>query len=289
MSRAPAFGYVRISKDDSSDPSQSPEAQRLAIRAYCAGHELDLLETYTDLSVSGSVPIGRRPAGGELCRRLDRKGARGSVVVVAKIDRAWRRASDALVTTEEWTKIGVRCHVLNLPITDLSSTEGRFMFSMLAIGAEWERGCVRDRTRSALAHRKSNGRRWNRIIPLGLRLVTGGGLVVESEDALTCYLIDRWCGELAIPSAVVARRLTGLDRPLPNASWAPAVAVPGPEERRPSVVGRAWSGSSVVCVARRLAQDPQAREQVLREAVAAKARGWIEPDSLDAETRARLV
>ena len=44
-----------------------------------------------------------RPAGSELTRTL----ATGDTLIVAKLDRAFRNAADALATAEQWKKRGI--------------------------------------------------------------------------------------------------------------------------------------------------------------------------------------
>jgi DNA invertase Pin-like site-specific DNA recombinase len=289
---APAFGYVRLSKEDADKPSQSPAVQREAIVAYCRRNDLELREVFVDVGVSGAVPIGKRPGGLELCRRLAHRTARGAHVVVAKVDRAWRKASDALSCVDDWQRAGIGVHLLNLPEPHVTSPAGRMMLGMLAIFAEWERGQISERTTAAIRHRKKAGRRFNRAVPLGYELVAGGALIPCREDCLTAHLIDVWSNQARLSGDKVATRLLELDRPVPpggvrgdkgRLAWLP------PEERRPSKLGQRWHQKTVWSVAKRMTDDEQYRTEVLREVGAARAAGWTEPDPLGPAVRERLA
>ena len=278
MSKPVAFGYARISKSDGSMPSLSPDAQRATIAQYCTSRHFALATVYTDVAVSGGTKIGERPAGGELCRRLAHRTAKGCHVVVARLDRAWRSCSDALVTVDEWLEAGVNVHLLNVPgdSKDMSTSSGRLLLGMMAMFAEWERGQIQERTRNALGHRKQTEKRWNKVVPLGYRPVTGGAVAPEPEDCLTVYLIDRWTVDGGLSSWSISRHLTRQDRPLPsNSRWCP------PEERRPRALGRVWQQKTVWSIAQRMREIGPYRTMVLREVAAARGRGWHEPDPTD--------
>jgi DNA invertase Pin-like site-specific DNA recombinase len=61
-------------------------------------------------AVSGSTPLAERPEG----QRLLATVGKGDVIVVAKLDRAFRSAADALATLEELKDQGVGLHMIDL-------------------------------------------------------------------------------------------------------------------------------------------------------------------------------
>jgi DNA invertase Pin-like site-specific DNA recombinase len=157
-----AFGYVRVSTDKQA---ASPEAQRQAIEAAArnAGRTIDAW--FQDAPVqnpdgswndaqSGKVPIAERKAGRELCARL----AQGDLVVMAKVDRGFRKLSDLVVMLDRWERVGVSLLMGDFPmLTDLTNPFQKAFVQMVGIFAEIERKLIAQRTREALAVRKRNG------------------------------------------------------------------------------------------------------------------------------------
>jgi DNA invertase Pin-like site-specific DNA recombinase len=156
------FGYVRVSTDKQA---ASPEAQRLAIEtvARSAGRTIDAW--FQDAPVqnpdgswndaqSGKVPISERKAGRELCTRL----AKGDLVIMAKVDRGFRKLSDLVVMLDRWERLGVSLLMCDFPmLTDLSNPFQKAFVQMVGIFAEIERKLIAQRTREALAVRKRKG------------------------------------------------------------------------------------------------------------------------------------
>ncbi|MCH9003026.1 MAG: recombinase family protein, partial [Planctomycetes bacterium] len=86
---------------------------------------------------------------------------RADSVVMLKLDRGFRNAGDCLTTVEQWERKGIALHVADLGgnAIDTTSAAGRFMLVVLAGAAEMERNLTRERTRAALAVKKSNVQR----------------------------------------------------------------------------------------------------------------------------------
>ena len=157
-------GYVRAS---TNKQRESPEIQQETIRAYCQAHGLLVRHDYgkgvsweepywyIDPATSGKVMLRDREAGRVLCKSL----RKGDHVVIAKLDRAFRRLSDCVQMLDEFTRLGVQLHVCNLMggAIDLSSPMGRFIIQVLAAFAELERAFIAERTSEAMKARKRRG------------------------------------------------------------------------------------------------------------------------------------
>lgn len=149
-----ALGYIRVSTGAQATEGVSLDAQRATITAYAAAHGLVLTEIVEDAGESGGVPLADRPGGARVVA-LAREGAVGAIIVT-KLDRAWRSASDALATTSEWTERGVALHLIDMKL-DTASAFGRMFLTMLAGFAELEKNLIGERTAAALAHLQSQG------------------------------------------------------------------------------------------------------------------------------------
>lgn len=148
------FGYGRVSTDAQDTGNQRQELQAAGWRIAC----------WHDEVVSGAVAAAKRPGWRQLMADIDAHLRSGQKValVVAKLDRLGRDASDVLATVRDLDARGVKVFVHQLGRTDLTSAAGRMLMTMLAAVAGFERDLLRERTRAGLARTKANGTRLGR-------------------------------------------------------------------------------------------------------------------------------
>lgn len=167
-----AFGYTRVSTaEQAADDRTSLETQRRRIgqAAELAGLMID--EIIEEAGVSGSRPLAERPAGGPLLARL----RKGDTIIVAKLDRAFRNAADALATAEQ-----LKAQKIDLIIADMGSEPvtqngvGRMFFGMLALVAEFERERIRERLADGRGAKRAAGGHIGGTAPFGYRKVGVG-------------------------------------------------------------------------------------------------------------------
>ncbi len=119
-----------------------------------------------------------------------------------KLDRMFRNAGDCLATVEAWERSGIALHVVDLGgnAIDTTSAAGRFMLVVLAGAAETERNLTRERTRSALAVKRSNHERVG-AVPYGFNLAGDGTSLIPDER------------EQAVIAVIRSMRATGRSLP----------------------------------------------------------------------------
>jgi DNA invertase Pin-like site-specific DNA recombinase len=141
--------YARASTKKQID---SPETQKDIARKYAVLNSLGDATIFVDAAKSGKTPWEDRDAGRELFKRLKP----GDHVIVARLDRAFRRLADCVVVLEKFERLGVRLHVCNMlgGALDLASPMGRFLIHILAAFAELERAFISERTKDGLANKK---------------------------------------------------------------------------------------------------------------------------------------
>lgn len=200
--------YTRFSPRPGAAECQSTAAQLDACRAYCALRRLEVVAELGDEEISGGVPMDQRPGGARLCALLSRRPRGADCVVVAALDRGWRDAADCLRTVERWQRREVSVHIVNLGgnSIDASTAAGKFMLTIMAGAAAFEREQTGERTSAAMLRRQRNGQRVSRYAPYGCALAADGRLEVSPDEQRTASTIAALANSGLSPRAI-ARQL----------------------------------------------------------------------------------
>jgi DNA invertase Pin-like site-specific DNA recombinase len=201
------FGYTRVSTaEQAADDRTSLETQRrkIAAAAELAGLAID--EIVEEVGVSGSKPLTERPSGGPLLARLQK----GDTLIVAKLDRAFRNAADALATAEQ-----LKAQKVDLVVADMGSEPvtqngvSRMFFGMLALVAEFERERIRERLADGRGAKRAAGGHIGGTAPFGYRKVGVGRAaclepVAEQQNAIVTIraLAEQGMATRAVAAAV---------------------------------------------------------------------------------------
>lgn len=157
-------GYVRVSTEEQGVSGAGLTGQRATIEAAAVARGWVLSGIEEDV-LSGRTL--KRPG---LSRALDQCSA-GAVggIVVAKLDRLSRSLIDFASLLIEARAGSWNVVALDLGV-DLSTPHGEFLANVMASAAQWERRIIGQRTKDALAVKRSQGVRLGRppSIPLAL-------------------------------------------------------------------------------------------------------------------------
>lgn len=145
------FAYCRVSTTE-----QTTENQIIAIRQ--KGYDVIDNRVISE-TVSGSVEAMKRENFNML---INHQMENGDTLVVLKLDRLGRDNIDVQNTINLLLDRGIKVVCLDLPVSDLSSAEGRLMLQMFSAFAEFERNRIRERTREGLARAKREGKKLGR-------------------------------------------------------------------------------------------------------------------------------
>jgi len=183
-----ALGYVRVSTEEQASEGVSLGAQSERIRAYCQLNGLELVRIITEEGVSAGKPLADRPGGRELLRLIPLYGVRH--IVALKLDRLFRNAVDCLSMVQDWDKEGIALHLIDQggQAVNTKSALGRFFLTIMAAVAEMERNLIRERTRSALQYKRSNGKVYGPQ-PFGYRR-EGKDLLPDPEELRALELMQ---------------------------------------------------------------------------------------------------
>lgn len=179
-----AVGYCRVSTEGQALDGVSLEAQRARIEAWSTANGCELLDVHVDAGLSGS----RADRPGLLAAIAQATGHRAALVVYS-LSRLARSTRDTLEIGEHLEKAGADLVSLSERI-DTTSAAGKMIFRMLAVLAEFERDQVSERTRAAMRHMKSKGRRVG-AIPFGFDLAEDGERLLPNGLELEAVALIR--------------------------------------------------------------------------------------------------
>lgn len=179
-----AVGYIRVSTQGQADEGVSLEAQEAKIRAWCSLHDAELTALHVDAGLSGSSMKGRAGLEAALAET-----GRDMVLVCYSISRLARSTKDLLHIAE--TIQAKRAGLVSVTEQiDTASAMGEFFFTVMGAIATLERKVTAERTRMALAHKKSRGEVYAPV-PFGYEAVEGRLVEVAQEKAVVAEILRR--------------------------------------------------------------------------------------------------
>src|ERR1700681_1286583 len=164
----PTIGYVRVSTDRQAEHGVSLEAQEAKIRAMATVQGSELIDVIVDGGESAKSI--NRPGLQRLMELVN--GGKVQAVIVAKLDRLTRSVKDLCRSLELFEKRKVAL-ISVAEALDTGSTAGRLVITIMGAVSQWEREAIGERTRDALGHKRSQGKRVGNIA-FGSRLSDDG-------------------------------------------------------------------------------------------------------------------
>ena len=141
--------YCRVSTS-----SQSVERQIRELTDIAKSNDWEIVETYTDMGISGAKGRDKRP---ELDRMMrDSIKGKFDVVMVSSIDRLGRSLQHLIEILNDLQSKSVELFMLKQSI-DTTTPSGKMMFSVISAFAEFERSIIRERVVSGLENAKAKG------------------------------------------------------------------------------------------------------------------------------------
>jgi DNA invertase Pin-like site-specific DNA recombinase len=145
--------YARVS---TSDKDQNVETQLLPLREFCQAQEWPVTGEFVDTASANDL------RGRTAWRRLLEEAARRrvDVILVWKLDRAFRSVAHMATTTEQLRRWGVGLRSYSEPWLDTSGTSpvGDLMLNILASFAQFERALIAERVRAGMARARKQGK-----------------------------------------------------------------------------------------------------------------------------------
>lgn len=184
------YGYTRVSTiEQASGTSLDEQLNRVKGAALMRG--ADVSEVFTDAGVSGSTPLRQRPAGERLLAALHP----GDTIIVAKLDRIFRSAADALTMVEELKDNGIDLIVTDMGIDPVTQNgASKMFFGMMACVAEFERSRIKERQADGIRAKRGKAGFTGGKRPFGYQIQGSGKdaiLVPDQAEQAALELIQR--------------------------------------------------------------------------------------------------
>lgn len=183
MSRRPrtapagtVVAYTRVSTDEQAASGAGLAAQRTAIETEAARRGWTVVGWYCDEGISGGKGIEHRPGLAGAVAAVELGDAAG--LLAAKLDRLSRSVLDTAKLMERARRSGWELVTCDLAI-DTSTPAGEATASMMAVFSQLERRLISQRTREALAVKRSQGVRLGRPSSLSREVVER---IVRAKD-----------------------------------------------------------------------------------------------------------
>ena len=180
-------GYTRVSKLDQVVNGVSLEAQEARIRAWGTQRGAVEIGMFTDAGISGKSTEGRPGLADAL--RVARQNH--AALVVYSLSRLARSTKDALRLVDELDKAKANLVSLTEQI-DTTNGMGRFFFTIMAGVATLERDICSERTKMAMAYKRSNHERTSQRIPYGWDFNGDKQLVANPAEQEVLARIKTW-------------------------------------------------------------------------------------------------
>ena len=146
--------YARVS---TSDKEQDPETQLMPLRDFCIAQEWEIVAEYVDHAPANDQ--AHRVRWRDL---LDDAAKRKfGVVLVFKLDRAFRSVKHMHDTLAAWELVGVSFKSLREQF-DTSTALGRLLLNLLASLAEFELEMIRERVKAGMDRARRQGKQIGR-------------------------------------------------------------------------------------------------------------------------------
>jgi DNA invertase Pin-like site-specific DNA recombinase len=143
--------YARVS---TQDKDQNPDTQLLPLREFVQAQGWQVVGEFVDRAPA--TDLRGRTAWRDLLDRASRRQA--DVILVWRIDRAFRSVLDAATTLERLRGWGVGLRSYSEPWLDTTSPFGEALYYITAAYAQLERGILRERVRAGMSRAKKQGK-----------------------------------------------------------------------------------------------------------------------------------
>jgi DNA invertase Pin-like site-specific DNA recombinase len=147
--------YARVS---TSDKDQNVDTQMLPLRDFCAVQDWEVYREYADLAPANDLL--HRVQWRQLLDDASKR--RFDLLLVWRMDRAFRSVLDAATTLERLRTWGVGLRSFSEPWLDTTSPFGEALYYITVAYAQLERGILRERVKAGMDRARRQGKQIGR-------------------------------------------------------------------------------------------------------------------------------
>lgn len=200
--------YGRTSSEDQVERETIHNQVQIA-NTLCPAMGLEIVASYLDDGVSGTIPLEKRPQGALPLE--DAKKGKFSQVVVYRLDRIGRTGLVILSAWDSLKQQGIAFKSLTEPF-DTSQPFGEFVMGILAMVAGYERDSIVTRTTEGRRRKAREGYWTGGRAPLGYKVVDSH-LEIDEEEANLIRRIFRQYTEDRLSGWKIATQLNAEEVP----------------------------------------------------------------------------
>lgn len=176
------YAYCRVSTVRQVEDGLSLDVQQRQLEGYAMMQGMEIDEVFIEKGVSASKEFASRPAGARLSAAMHE----GDTLLVAKLDRLFRSAREALVVSDDLQQRGIKLHLLDLGGDITANGLSKVFFTIVAAFAEFERERLIERVKDVKKQETEKGRYLGGTRPFGYRIAEDGGLEPEPDEQAIC-------------------------------------------------------------------------------------------------------
>jgi DNA invertase Pin-like site-specific DNA recombinase len=147
--------YARVS---TSDKEQNPETQLVPLREFVSAHGWECCGEYVDNAPA--TDLAHRTQWRQLLEDASKR--RFDLLLVWRMDRAFRSVLDAATTLERLRRWGVGLRSYSEPWLDTTSPFGEALYYITVAYAQLERGILRERVKAGMDRARRQGKKIGR-------------------------------------------------------------------------------------------------------------------------------
>jgi DNA invertase Pin-like site-specific DNA recombinase len=147
--------YARVC---TSDKDQNPDTQLLPLREFVQAQGWQTAGEFVDHA--SATDLRSRTQWQAVLQAASRRKI--DLVLVWKLDRAFRSVLHASQTLEQLRRWGVGLRSYTEPWADTTSAQGELVFNLLTTFAQFERSLIAERVKAGMARAKKQGKRLGR-------------------------------------------------------------------------------------------------------------------------------
>ena len=210
-----AIAYVRVSTQGQVDEGVSLAAQEAKLRAWAELNGAASVRVFRDEGIGGGRADNRPGLQAALAAVEE-----GDALVCYSLSRLSRSTKDTLTLAEALQKRGADLVSLSEKI-DTTSASGKMVFRLLAVLGEFERDQVSERTRTALAYKRTRHEKTGGGVPFGYSSRAGRLTPKAREQATISDIIGRRQRGESLRAICAALEASGVRRKGGAAAWHP--------------------------------------------------------------------